>query len=168
MNHKYFEKLISENLKLTEAQKKIASYSIVTCKDKMELRNIISERIDEQIDIVMNNYKECIRQALLSEEVANKIYQIVIYEANNFYLRITDDPIDEEGNVRDNFNPLDSFALSSFLDGTILQALNDALYEYQEIMKVQFDDLYELFMSFNNWHHENMEALEKRTDLNKT
>lgn len=165
MYQKLLEKLIVENLELTEAQKNIVHYNIVTSKDKKEVRSIISERIDEQIDIVMKNYKKCIRQALLSEEVTTNIYQQVIYVANNFYLRITDDPIDEDGNVRGNFNPLDSFALSSFLDSEVLLALNVALSKYLAVMGETFYELCGLFASFNNWHEEDMEALEKQTDL---
>ena len=166
MSQEQIENFVAKKIRLTQEKKKISYYDIVSPQDRDYLSKSISERIDEQIDIVMNNYKECIRQALLSKEVTANINQMVIYEANDFYLRITGDPMDKKRMSRNyTFNPLDSFAISSFLDSTVLKALNEALRKYPVVMNETFSDLCEIFASFDNWHEENMEALEKQTNL---
>jgi hypothetical protein len=134
-------------------------------ENRQAIKTAIYERTPKLIAIIIANYQQTLEQVLLSDEVANKIYESVAYEVDEEVSTLANDVGEELTEFISTLTPTHSSIIDSVTDTKILDALKYAMTENQAVLNDQFDALHDAIMGKSSDHEANMEALDNNTNL---
>ncbi|HGM4084070.1 TPA: hypothetical protein ACKPEE_001382 [Listeria monocytogenes] len=171
MYEKEIQNSIKNELDLL-ATKEITLYeSALFSENRQAIKTAVFERTNRQLSIVMNNYQQVLEQLLFSDVVSDETYKNIAFEIDDVVSDVARDIKKDTESTEElmeyfsGFNPTDNSIVSSVTDTMVLDTICRVMTATQMVFNEIFEDLHEHFMNFDSDYEDNMDYLDKSTDL---